>query len=138
MAAAVRKVIGGIVGGGLAAAVGTGVTGGVGNLMGAPSMSGVEVLIQISQGVGFGLIAAQFFASFPPAFVVRAGILALAAIIGQLVIRGTVGIVPVALGEIAYGVVLAFVLRQVITLPLPLWKPLRRANEFKDIRLESH
>lgn len=138
MDAAARKIIGGIVGGGLAAAVGTGVTGAAGHIAGYASMTGAEVLVQLAQGVGFGLVVAQFFAALPGSFAVRAAIIAVAAIGAQLVIRGTAGIVPVALGEVAYAVVLAFVLRQVITLPLPLWKPLRRADEFKDIRAESH
>lgn len=138
MEAAARKIIGGIVGGGLAAAVGTGVTGAAGNLAGMSAMSGSEVLMQLVQGAGMGLVAAQVFAALPRSFAARAGILAAAAIVGQILIRGTHGLMPVVLGEVAYGVVLAFVLRQVITLPLPLWKPMRRADEFKDIRAESH
>lgn len=133
-----RRLIAGLVGGGLAAAVGTGLYGLVLQLLGGENLNAAAVQAGVLAGAGFGIVSAMVSDRLPNLFVVRVAVIFVVGIVGELVAGSASEMPALILGMASYAVVLAFVLHQVIELPLPVWKPARRADDFKDIRAELH
>ena len=157
--ATIRKIVAGVVGGSLGGAVSAGAYGLLGTLGGSKLLEAdalpadaAFVLSAIVIGVGYGLIAGQLFGLLPKSHLARFGVLFLVAAGGELLIGypvaglgiaglgagDAIGLVVVLTSMALYALVLTFVLRQVLDLPLYLWPPLRRSDEFKDIRAELH
>jgi riboflavin transporter FmnP len=138
MEAGIRKIVGGLVGGSLGAAVGIGLYGLVAGMLTEATFNASFVLAGVLIGTGYGVLAGQVFNAIPGGFAGRAAVFFGIAFVGELAV-GTVDSIPALLVSfVAYAVVLTFVLNQTIALPLPFWRPLRRAEEFKDIRAELH
>lgn len=152
-----RKIIGGLVGGALAAAIYIGIYGVLGDLVGTPLLAKLPINTRfiwtsILAGEILGVVFAFAIVTMPKSFVFRSSMIWVLAFGGEMLLGlpaqglsmfglsegGMSGIIVQVIAFGAFAKVLTFVLDQVIDRPLPVWQPLRSANQFKDIRAESH